>query len=66
MTNTVRNILIVSASVVGTGIINAACYFKGRKDGIALAAKQTESLNAAPAVSGNVRTSQQQQQHAQA
>lgn len=55
MTNTVRTILIVSASAVGTGIISAVSYVKGRRDGIALATKQFEQI---PATSGNVRTRQ--------
>lgn len=47
MTNTVRNILIVSASAVGTGIISAVSYVQGKKDGLKLAAKlNEEALNA--------------------
>lgn len=61
MTNTVRNILIVSASAVGTGIISAVSYVQGKKDGIALAAKRQAELNAAPAAhSGNRRPEQAQ------
>jgi len=60
MTNTVRNILIVSASAVGTGIISAVSYVQGKKDGLALAAKRQAELNAAPTHSSNRRTEQAQ------
>lgn len=63
MTNTVRTALIVSASAVGTGIISAVSYLKGKQDGLKLAAKQHADLLAtanAPVHSGNRRVDQAQ------
>lgn len=60
MTNTTRNILVVSASAVGTGIISAVSYIRGKKDGLALAAKRQAELNAAPTHSNSRRSEQAQ------
>jgi len=60
MTNTTRNVLIVTASAIGTGVISAVSYVWGKKDGIALAAKRQAELNAAPVHSGNRRSEQAQ------
>lgn len=61
MTNTTRNILIVSASAIGTGIISAVSYVQGKKDGLALAAKrQAEQLSAGSTHNGNRRSEQAQ------
>lgn len=64
MTKTVRTILIVSASAIGTGVVSAVSYVQGKKDGLKLAAKQQAeaALNASPAPhSGNRRSSEQAQ-----
>ncbi len=60
MTKTIRTILIVSASAIGTGVVSAVSYVQGKKDGLKLAAKQQAELNAPTAHSGNRRSEQAQ------